>query len=229
MKKIGLLLALVLTVSTLAGCDKKEHELSNMTSSNSENSTSQNKEDLVVNNQPNLIKDKEEGAEDVETNKADDTEVTSPDNTNLKEGRIYYYEGFEAKNYYIKAQLPENNKDKLNLIIESLKKLPDNDFLESVEYQEFTPLPGNVFVKSADFTSDTVKIDFNSNFTETLGTSGETSVIESLVKTIEYNFSINKVIITFNGENYSSGHIAMEDGEWFEANNNESIELKNIK
>lgn len=223
LKKIGFLLALALSMFNMVGCENKNDlqevlkpvVLDESLTSNSENTTnnsvSEHKED--------------EKQEDKEEEK--DTPVSN-ENT-LTDGRIYYYESFSDTNYYISTKLPKENEQKLSFIIKSLKNLPDNDLLETVEHQEFTPLPMNLSINSVEFNEDLIEIDFNSNFTNELGSSGETSAIESLVKTIGYNFSVNKVIITFNNENYSSGHIVMDDGEWFSVNEKNSIELKSSK
>lgn len=219
MKKIGLLLILVLSTSSIVGCENKQKVQSLDNPTFIEDNTESNNE--IINPIVEDIKD------NIEEDKKEDIPASNEDAK--EEGRIYYYESFSETNYYLKTQLPKDNEQKLSFIIDSLKRLPNNDLLETVEHQEFTPLPSNLSINSVDFTDDCVKIDFNSNFTNGLGTSGETAVLESLLKTIEYNFGLSKVIITFNNENYSSGHIAMEDGEWFSPNEKNSVELKGFR
>lgn len=220
LKKIGFLLILALSVSSIVGCESKQ-ELQNDNPPPIENISNSDKEDSNSN---------------VDSEKVDDVvveEENKPDTPIAEEekesGRIYYYEGFSETNYYSNVQMPKDDEQKLSFIVDSLKNLPNNDLLETVEYQEFTSLPKNLSINSVEFKDDLMKIDFSSNFTSGLGTSGEMSVLESLLKTIEYNFGINKVIITFNNENYSSGHIEMEDGEWFTPNSKDSVELKGLR
>lgn len=221
LKKFGFLLILALSVSSIVGCESKQ-ELQNDNPPPIENISNSDKEDSNSN---------------VDSEKVDDVvveeEKNKPDTPIAEEekesGRIYYYEGFSETNYYSNVQMPKDDEQKLSFIVDSLKNLPNNDLLETVEHQEFTSLPKNLSINSVEFKDDLMKIDFSSNFTSGLGSSGETSVIESLLKTIEYNFGVNKVIITFNNENYSSGHIEMENGEWFTPNSKNSVELKGLR
>lgn len=220
LKKIGFLLALVMTVFSMTGCGKKNEVEGDV------------KLPVVLNEESDSSN--ENSNNETEIKQEEEKEVEKPslefnENDSFDDGRIYYYEAFSEKNYFVNIKLPKDNEQKLSAIIDSLKSLPNNDLLEDVEHQEFTPLPEALSINSAEFKDDLIKIDFNLNFADGLGTSGETSVIESLVKTIEHNFSVKKVIITFNNKNYESGHIVMEDDEWFAPNNKESIELKNFK
>lgn len=222
LKKIGFLLVLALFVSSIVGCESKQEP------QNTNNPT-------II--EDDLGSDKENTNSNIDLEKLDDIEVEEDNkpsspvvNEEEKEsGRIYYYEGFSETNYYSNIEMPKDDEQKLSFIVDSLKNLPNNDLLETVEHQEFTSLPKNLSINSVEFKDDLIKIDFSSNFTSGLGSSGETSVLESLLKTIEYNFGVNKVIITFNNENYSSGHIEMEDGEWFTPNSKNSVELKGLR
>lgn len=229
MKKIGFLVALALTTSLVVGCDSNKEIIENSIPTDN-NIISDIKEDDNT-SKDDLNNDKKEdlSKEEAPVDKNTDANDDSSKEESLGEGRIYYYEGFDQVNYYIKTDVPASKDEKLNYIVDSLKNLPNNDFLEYIENQEFTPLPSYVSINSAEFLDNLIKVDFNRNFTENLGSSGETAVLESLVNTIGYNFSVNNVIITFNGENYSSGHISMEDNEPFVVNKEKSIELVNSK
>lgn len=238
LKKRSLILLLTLALFSLAGCQNKS-ELTNKPNSSINESTEAGNEDNSTITNADISKEDSDNKEELKDNdiineeeneNIDENNIANADNKDVNtNGRIYYFEGFSETNYYLNVNLPEDKEQKVKFIVESLKSLPNNDYLESVESQEFTPLDSSVSVKSVEFSNNLVKIDFDKSFTHGLGSSGETSVIESLVKSVGYNLGVDNVIITFNNENYSSGHIEMEDGEAFSVNNNKSVELKNMK
>lgn len=214
MSKKILILIMTLCTATLYSCGK-----SNNTGTIKQEENNINIGDTIKDENNNLNVKEEEPTEKEEIEDVEEKLQTV-------EGRIYYYEGFTGNNYYLNKQLPRNDEEKMSEIIKLLKILPNNDYLEDIEHQEFTPLRNDVQINFIKVEENLVKIDFNKNITDGLGSSGETSLIESLVKTIGYNYSVENVLITFNGENYSSGHVVKEDGESFEVNNGDSIELK---
>ena len=63
-------------------------------------------------------------------------------------------------------------------------------------------------------------IDFTSQFESEMnaGTTKETGVLRSVADTIGHYYGVDKVIITLDGKPYTSGHIAMEPGEYFPTN-----------
>lgn len=65
---------------------------------------------------------------------------------------------------------------------------------------------------------DVANIDFTKQFVTEMnaGTTKESGVLRSVANTIGYYFQVQKVIITIDGEPYSSGHILMKEGEAFE-------------
>lgn len=189
-------------------------DANNKENSVEENNTDINEEDITT-----------ENTEDIN----DDTNNNESEKDNIveiKEGRIYYHERFSGNNYFLAKSLSSDDKTKVIEIVNALKSLPNTDYLEDVENQEFTPIQSDVNVNNVIIKEDVVEIDFNKNFTYGLGSSEENSVVESIVNSIGYNLGVNNVIITFNGENYSSGHTYMEDGEAFKVSNNTPIELK---
>lgn len=220
-KKTLYILMSTLIAASLTACGNKDLEPtidSQNTLSLENNNVDDSKENVNTDNNEEEDKDDEAQKED-EVSENNDTSVSN------NSGRIYYHEGFSGNNYYLSKEIKGNDKTKVSQIIDSLKALPGTDYLEDVQYQEFTPLNSEVSVNDVVMDGDTIKIDLSKNFTEGLGSSEENSLVESIVNSIGYNLNVNKVIITFNGENYSSGHTYMEDGEAFEVKNNNSIEL----
>lgn len=227
MKKKSLYLLIgALVAFNLTACGNQKTD-ANIDTQQNNNSVENVENNNSVQNEEDNVDEKEEDATE-EENKSENTEKEEVANNSVSKetGRIYYHEGFSGKNYYLAKELTGDAKSKVSQIVNSLKALPDNDYLENVENQEFTPLNSSVSVNDVVIEKDTIKIDFNKNFTDGLGSSGESSIIESIVNSVGYNLNVNKVIITFNGENYSSGHTYMEDGEYFEVNKSNAIELQ---
>lgn len=63
-------------------------------------------------------------------------------------------------------------------------------------------------------------VDFNAQFVSEMnaGTTKESGVTRSVANTLGYYYGVNKVIITLDGAQYSSGHIFMEPGDYFKTN-----------
>jgi hypothetical protein len=68
--------------------------------------------------------------------------------------------------------------------------------------------------------SEVANIDFSEQFVSEMnaGTTKESGVLMSVANTIGNYFQVQKVIITLDGEPYSSGHILMKEGEAFDTN-----------
>jgi len=66
--------------------------------------------------------------------------------------------------------------------------------------------------------SKVANIDFSEEFVSEMnaGTTKESGVLMSVANTIGNYFQVQKVIITLDGEPYSSGHILMEEGDAFD-------------
>lgn len=234
-RKLIATLLLGTLVFTLSGCGNKNNKnintgdnvevSTNETSGEIDDSSKEDKNDAIDENKKEdndtetIVEDTQSTDEKSNNSEGDKTE------SSLKSGKILYYEGFTGKSYYLTKELSLDDESKVIEIVEALKELPPTDYLEDVRYQEFTPFPSDITVNSVEVKDDLVLIDFNKNFAESLGSAGEKSITESLVNSIGYNLNKNKVIITFNGDNYSSGHIVMSDGEYFEVSNTEGIKL----
>jgi Sporulation and spore germination len=96
-----------------------------------------------------------------------------------------------------------------------------NEFLAS-EFQEGEIMSANTKINELWFKpgSDVANIDFSEQFVTEMnaGTTKESGVLMSVANTVGNYFQVQKVIITVEGEPYSSGHILMKEGEAFKTN-----------
>lgn len=74
--------------------------------------------------------------------------------------------------------------------------------------------------------SDVANVDFSKEFVKEMnaGTTKESGVLMSVANTIGYYYQVQKVIITLDGEPYSSGHILMKEGEAFDTTYQDDME-----
>ena len=81
---------------------------------------------------------------------------------------------------------------------------------------------------SLNTTEGKVYVDFSKQFVTEMnaGTTKETGVLRSITDTLGYYFGVDKVVITLDGEPYSSGHILMNSGEAFNTNFTDVVEIK---
>lgn len=96
-----------------------------------------------------------------------------------------------------------------------------NDFIAS-EFKDgglmsTNTILNNMWMKPGDSVAN---IDFSKQFVTEMnaGTTKESGVLMSVANTVGNYFQVQKVIITMNGEPYSSGHILMKEGESFDTN-----------
>ncbi|MGL5152409.1 MAG: GerMN domain-containing protein [Clostridium sp.] len=219
-KKLFTLLATGLCAILLAGCvdisitPKKDAP------------TSQEENDKKEPPKEDTNKDKDN------TNKEEPNTVTPPkkDDTTLKGDinvKLIYHESFSENNYYTTVTLKSKDKETLvKDIISKLKTLPDESYFAKLENKEFMPVPSDLNVNSVKIATDVVTVDFNKNFSTGLGSSGENNLLQTIVNSIGVNLGVDKVIITFNGKNYSSGHIEKKNGEGFTVSKKSPRELK---
>jgi len=152
-------------------------------------------------------------------------EATTSEGTNKtkteKSIRIYIYDGLEDKVFFKNESVEVTDGALVTAIINSLKKNRG---------ENFCTLPSDLGVKSAklDTANNKITINFGSKFVNNmnLGSSAESNVLKAIVNSIGYNFGVSNVYITVDGAEYSSGHIAMSDGESFKVNYENITELK---
>lgn len=71
-------------------------------------------------------------------------------------------------------------------------------------------------------------VDFTQQFVTEMnaGTTKESGVLRSVTNTLAYYYQVEKVVITLDGGPYSSGHIYMNPGEYFEPNYEGQIQVQ---
>lgn len=142
---------------------------------------------------------------------------------NPKEYRFYYYDVLSDKIVYTKQIIPKYEPERMSFYMISKLKNPPNNLIPSVG--KTVKVNNIIAIPSKNF----VAIDFSSNFVTDLnvGSSVENSIIQCIVNTFGYNFYASEVIITINGEPYSSGHISMEKNVPFKVDFSQEEELVN--
>lgn len=81
---------------------------------------------------------------------------------------------------------------------------------------------------SLNTTDGKVYVDFSNQFVTEMnaGTTKETGVLRSVTDTLGYYYGVDKVVITLDGQPYSSGHILMNKGEAFNTNYKGALQVK---
>lgn len=181
----------------------------NNTNANENNTTSSD----------NVDKDSNEQSNSSENN---DSDKENTENEIVKENvNIYYYDVVTDKIVYVPTSIEIKNKEVATALVNELKKSPTEDISPVIN--------SNITLKSAnlDNNSNTIKLDFSSNFVteQNLGAGTESGTLTAICNTFGDYFNVSKVIITLDGKPYSSGHIIKTEGEAFDVNLDNSIEL----
>lgn len=155
---------------------------------------------------------------------SENNDSSSTDNKNeilTESANIYYYDVVNDKIVYLSKTIEIKNKEIATALVNELKKSPTEDISPVIN--------SNITLKSAnlDNNSNTIKLDFSSNFVteQNLGAGTESGTLTAICNTFGDYFNVSKVIITLDGKPYSSGHIIKTEGEAFDVNLDNSIEL----
>lgn len=115
---------------------------------------------------------------------------------------------------YKDRKLDFNTNDNIENILEEGMRNPENETL--------TPLISKlVDIKSIemDRTNNILKVDFNKQLIKDnleMGSFLENELVQAIVNTLGTYYETNKVFISVEGRPYESGHMLLEDGEYFE-------------
>jgi hypothetical protein len=107
---------------------------------------------------------------------------------------------------------------------EEIKDVFQKNFRESLGAGTYTSplMTTNTAINSLSLKPDEgiVYVDFTAQFVSEMnaGTTKESGVLRSVVNSLGYYYGVDKVIITLDGGQYSSGHIYMNPGEYFTTN-----------
>lgn len=166
--------------------------------------------------------DKENDKVSTPSESNDSSSINNENEILTESANIYYYDVVNDKIVYLSKTIEIKNKEVATALVNELKKSPTEDISPVIS--------SNITLKSAtlDKASDTIKLDFSSNFVieQNLGAGTESSTLKAICNTFGDYFNVSKVIITLDGKPYSSGHIIKAEGEAFDVDLNNSTELK---
>ena len=171
-------------------------------------------EDNKVNNST-IVNNSTRSDEDNET-------VDNTDAEKKEDIKVYYYDAVSDRIVYINTTINVKGNNASELLVDELKKSPSTDISPSLS-SEITLNASNLHKDKS-----TITLDFSSNFVsaQNLGGGAESSTLKAITNTFGDYFDVEHVIITLDGNPYSSGHILMNDGEAFKVNLEDAIELK---
>ena len=144
------------------------------------------------------------------------------DENKEKNAKIYYYDVVSDKIVYINSIIEVEGDQSANALINELKKSPNTD----IEPALSSDITLNSY--TIDNENSIITLDFSSNFVsaQNLGAGAESSTLAAICNTFGSYFNVENVIITLDGQPYSSGHILMTEGETFKVDLNNAVELK---
>lgn len=125
----------------------------------------------------------------------------------------YYPSSDEITTKYIDQNLVFNTNDNIEVILEDILKNPSsNKLMPSISEEtkiNRINLDRNTWTLNVDFSEELVK-DMNA------GSTYEFEILRSIVNTLGRFYDVDKVYITKDQIPYESGHIQMQEGEYFE-------------
>ena len=125
--------------------------------------------------------------------------------------KIYYPDEKQEKLITRDVNLDLKSSDKNEKILDELKK---NEVIKSdTEIKNI-----NLENESDQDENKILWIDFKNEFINLneVGSESEDLILKSILKTFAEVYNVKKIRLTIDGENYESGHIEMEDGDYFD-------------
>ncbi|AKL95967.1 sporulation and spore germination protein [Clostridium aceticum] len=127
-----------------------------------------------------------------------------------------YYPDFESEQViYRDFDIFFHTNDEIEPIYTEYLQRSHSEFISPV-------LSENVTLQSFSYNAEEelVIVDLSSNFVNemNLGAGYESLVIQSIVNTVGFNFGVEKVVLTLDGALYESGHLQLQEGDYFEVN-----------
>lgn len=185
-RKISLMLICILSASLfIVGCEKNTVDNQRSETSNSSTPTEQQEPD--------------ESTKPEEEEKISDE---STENNTNKETTIYSYHVDSEDLIKNSVSLDTVDENSLFSQLQSLGVIPKEAKLNSFKVEDIDGVK-------------TALIDVDSNFMNTnLGSGTEELMLNSFAHTYIDNMGVEQVKLTVDGENYQSGHIMLEDGDF---------------
>ena len=130
---------------------------------------------------------------------------------NQSKTKIYYLDEKQEKLITRDINLDLKSDDKDEKILDELKKskvIKNNTEIKNINLEN----------ESDQDEKKILCIDFKNEFInlDEVGAESEDLILKSILKTFAEVYDGKKIRITINGENYESGHIEMEDGDYFD-------------
>ena len=130
---------------------------------------------------------------------------------NQSKTKIYYLDEKQEKLITRDIKLDLKSDDKDEKILDELKKskvIKNNTEIKNINLEN----------ESDQDEKKILCIDFKNEFInlDEVGAESEDLILKSILKTFAEVYDVKKIRITINGENYESGHIEMEDGDYFD-------------
>ena len=130
---------------------------------------------------------------------------------NQSKTKIYYPDEKQEKLITRDIDLDLKSDDKGEKILDELKKskvIKNNTEIKNINLEN----------ESDQDEKKILCIDFKNEFInlDEVGAESEDLILKSILKTFAEVYDVKKIRITINGENYESGHIEMEDGDYFD-------------
>lgn len=130
---------------------------------------------------------------------------------NQSKTKIYYPDEKQEKLITRDINLDLKSDDKDEKILDELKKskvIKNDTEIKNINLEN----------ESAQDENKILCIDFKNEFInlDEVGAESEDLILKSILKTFAEVYDVKKIRITVNGENYESGHIEMEDGDYFD-------------
>lgn len=189
--------------------------------------TNSNKEENLSNKptiaeESNNITNNEKNNEDIDNSANEDIyNSDNKDEAKKEDVKLYYYDVITDKIVYINKTITIEGNAVGTALVNALKESPNSDISPSIADE--------IALKSAklDKENDTISLDFSANFisVQNLGSGAESKTLKAICNTFGDYYDVNNVIITIEGNTYSSGHILMNEGEAFKVNLEDASKL----
>lgn len=145
------------------------------------------------------------------------------ENAPLVQTITFYYPNIDDDKLYFKSR-------ELSFLTNAItKKVLEDAYKENVPNTVEPVFSENTKINSLYLNKDNnLYIDLNQAFLTEMnaGAAYEGMILQSIVNTFGQYYGVAKVYLTIDNEPYSSGHIAMEKGDFFEVNVDGAIEIK---
>ncbi len=130
---------------------------------------------------------------------------------NQSKTKIYYPDEKQEKLITRDINLDLKSDNKNEKILDELKKskvIKNDTEIKNINFENESDQDENKIL-CIDFKNEFINLD-------EVGAESEDLILKSILKTFAEVYDVKKIRITVNGENYESGHIEMEDGDYFD-------------